>query len=279
MQRTRRAIAAWIVVVGLAGGLGGDPPQGTNSATTDSWRAEHIASHGDASDRPPQLPLPPDVTVPSVTVPAVTLPAVTLPSVDVPAPPFMPTSQGLWLVDADQPSGRLISDATTANVSFSPDGSELAMTVETGKDSSGIPTRAVEVLDVSSGATRRLAPDARIPQAVQWSSDGQWIAFTTLPELNDGGGNSGYLWVVHPDGTGERRLSPSDGGWRLAWSPDSRRLAQPQPNLHDVAVIDVASGAVSPLSFDRATWTSASAMRRPEGRGWRSSATRHGGGL
>ncbi len=51
----------------------------------------------------------------------------------------------------------------------------------------------------------------------RWSPDGKWIAFA--PERNFTSG----IYVIRPDGTGERRLSET-GGWPV-WFPDSQRIA------------------------------------------------------
>jgi Tol biopolymer transport system component len=58
-----------------------------------------------------------------------------------------------------------------------------------------------------------------------WSPDGRWIAFTRSEQFDPGGGEIDYLYVIRPDGTGERQVT--DGGFDRspAWSPDGRRLA------------------------------------------------------
>ncbi len=59
--------------------------------------------------------------------------------------------------------------------------------------------------------------------AVHWSPDGGWLAYEVWvgPTYGDN-----ELWVVHPDGTGARRLtSATERGSHAVWAPDSRRLA------------------------------------------------------
>jgi hypothetical protein len=57
----------------------------------------------------------------------------------------------------------------------------------------------------------------RSPASVpRWSPDGKWIAFS--PDRSYGAG----VFIVRPDGTDERRLTPT-GGWPIWW-PDGRRI-------------------------------------------------------
>ncbi|PKA64832.1 hypothetical protein AXF42_Ash016863 [Apostasia shenzhenica] len=58
-----------------------------------------------------------------------------------------------------------------------------------------------------------------------WSPDGEWIAFAS--DRDDPGGGSFSIYMVHPNGTGLRRVVQSGDGGRMnhPWfSPDSKRL-------------------------------------------------------
>jgi Tol biopolymer transport system component len=46
-----------------------------------------------------------------------------------------------------------------------------------------------------------------------WSPDGRWIAYV-----------SGGLWIVHPDGTGRRRLADAPAAVAPSFSPGGREL-------------------------------------------------------
>lgn len=64
------------------------------------------------------------------------------------------------------------------------------------------------VTDVDDPSPRLVATDVASSGSViwpKWSPDGEWIAFTRGPfDLEFGRGGS--IWIVHPDGTGEREL-------------------------------------------------------------------------
>ena len=59
--------------------------------------------------------------------------------------------------------------------------------------------------------------------AIDWSPSGEWIALQVAP----GGGLNSQVYIVHPDGTGLRRLT--EGGkenyWLGLWTPDSKAIA------------------------------------------------------
>lgn len=252
-----RRVTAWWVAAAVVAGTGaavtrsdGSVRVDTGAGSSSALRSPSLPGKGSAATTIPPVTVPP-VTVPVATVPPVTLPPVTLPPVTVPdllglipdVSPVTITGSGLWLVDAEAGTGRrVLTGMAVQTVSFAPDGALVAFTAHETDDYDGRVPTLLAVLDVASGEVRRLVPDTRTPQAVQWSPDGQWIAFSQFPDPEYPATTGGDLWVVRPDGSDLRRLAPCDGGWGLRWSPDSRSIAQGRPNLHDVMVVDVASG-------------------------------------
>jgi WD40 repeat protein len=131
------------------------------------------------------------------------------------------------VVDADGTHPRSVASgasvAAEGSIAWSPDSRRLAFT-------GLIDGRAnVVIVDVDGsrlaplGQAAGLQPRERSHPA--WSPDGQWISFFT-PEAQ------GYvgLYIVHPDGTGEQRLSTSPINpdiLEMSWAPDpaQRRLA------------------------------------------------------
>lgn len=77
---------------------------------------------------------------------------------------------------------------------------------------------------------------------VQWSPAGDWLAFSMAP----GGGLNSQIYLIRPDGSGLRRLTPggkvncnlygwSDDGRFLAYGTNERNGAAIDVHLHDVA--------------------------------------------
>jgi TolB protein len=79
--------------------------------------------------------------------------------------------------------------------------------------------RGLFVVDADGGGAHQIV-SGPIPDA-QWSPDGRWIAFT------EGEAERSDVFVVHPDGTGLRKLTSSADGlasWAPVWSPDGSTL-------------------------------------------------------
>ena len=252
-----RLVGWWAALVIAAGVIvlphhAASAPVAAAGAATDTTLARRVAQPAAATTTPPGPTVPaPEVTVPAVTAPTVTLPPVTIPPVTLPPVvgdlvdpnPVSIDASGLWFVDAGAgTASRVLSGMAVQGASFAPDGRRVAFTAhETDNFDGRVPT-LLGVLDLDTGAVARLAPDARTPQAVAWSPDGQWIAFSQFPDPAVAPATGGDLWVVRPDGSDARKIAPCDGGWGMRWSPDSRSVLQARPNEHDVMVADIASG-------------------------------------
>ena len=84
--------------------------------------------------------------------------------------------------------------------SFSPDGKTIAFV----SNLSGLPQ--VWTVPAAGGFPRMVTSFDDPVGGVEWSPDGQWIAFSLAP----GGGMNTQVYLVKPDGTGLKRLT--DGG-------------------------------------------------------------------
>ena len=119
------------------------------------------------------------------------------------------------------PSPSRVFDPRSA--SWSPDGTQVtfAGAIGTPKEARNHGTqRGLFVVDADGSNAHQIVPPGQILDA-QWSPDGAWIAFTRAsPDVPD-------VFIVHPDGSGLRRLTSSGGGvrsWGPVWAPDSSAL-------------------------------------------------------
>jgi TolB protein len=125
--------------------------------------------------------------------------------------PIQLSPPGLSIIDVD------FFDRVAAD--WSPDGSRVAFAAE--KLSIGRFISAVFVVNADGTALRQITPSGVGGVSAQWSPNGDMIAFTSgccgLPQA----------WVVHPDGSGLRRVTTAvnrDFFLTPVWSPDSTKL-------------------------------------------------------
>lgn len=95
---------------------------------------------------------------------------------------------------------------------WSPDGSELAITVDGGPDGA-----TLEVISAADGALRRTVPLPGRPGNMRfgttWSPDGRFVAVTDAMNLTP---DEARLWIVRME---DGEAIPVTGGRTLAWSP------------------------------------------------------------
>jgi TolB protein len=74
-------------------------------------------------------------------------------------------------------------------------------------------------MKADGSGTRKLTDDPANDESPQWSPDGKTIAFVSE---RDG---SSEIFVMNPDGSGQKALTTAAKDSIPKWSPDSRRLA------------------------------------------------------
>ncbi len=123
-------------------------------------------------------------------------------------------------------SADLLKLRSIGDVEWSPDGSRVAYTVS-NNDGPRRPYSQLWIMTAADGKSVRLATGQETSSGPEWSPDGQWIAYQ-----GHAGARSGLV-IARPDGSGMKFLAPLDStnsplpttGKRLAWSPDSKRIA------------------------------------------------------
>ena len=131
---------------------------------------------------------------------------------------------------------------------LSPDGQSIAYLTNI----SGSPQ--IWIRSLRAGSEPRQLTDLPDPVGnVFWSPRGDWLAYTVAP----GGGLNTQIWLVKPDGTGARRLTPGgkDNNALFGWTRDGARLRvnsnKDHPAAQDAALIDVATGKWTSVTSDR----------------------------
>src|SRR4030095_10347157 len=121
---------------------------------------------------------------------------------------------------ADEDVGRTVAlmarIGSSSSPSFSPDGKRIAFV----SNLNGMPQ--VWTIGVDGGFPQLVTGGDEPVGFVSWSPDGRGLAFNVAP----GGGFNEQIYVVHPDGTGLRRLTEGgkENNFLGDWTADGRFL-------------------------------------------------------
>jgi dipeptidyl aminopeptidase/acylaminoacyl peptidase len=130
--------------------------------------------------------------------------------------------------DVLAPSGLSLPrfDPSAEHYDIAPDGSEVAITTDLGKDPGYAPNSEVVVVSLIDGTWRNLTADNPAADFLpRYSPDGRWIAYAAATIRSFSA--DGLKLQLYDRTSGARRVLA--GGWdrspaSLAWSPDGRRL-------------------------------------------------------
>jgi Tol biopolymer transport system component len=150
---------------------------------------------------------------------------------------YLKDSEELWLSDTrgEQKPARLAEKAGRPN--WSPDGKQLVHTKGEVVADDGWKTETRRLDADGTGATKLPVPDTDFVE--DWSADGKW--FVTCSDRHPPRGHGYQLYVMHPDGSGERRLTKGRGlNCYARFSPDGKRIAylHQERGVNSVHVMD-----------------------------------------
>ena len=124
---------------------------------------------------------------------------------------------------------------------WSPDG--LSIVYTSWRDVPDGPP-AIYLLELASGAARRLSSNDGWVSDPSWSPDGARIAFVEQT------GPTSHVWVMAADGSGARQVTSAEAWvWGPTWSPDGTRIAYARDDDwdddvgSDIYIVSVDSGA------------------------------------
>jgi len=147
----------------------------------------------------------------------------------------------VWVVETDSGRARQLTDgpAEDGQVAWSPDGHSIAFVSDRspGRDRH-FGGGAIHVVDVGSGAVRRVSPEGRSAALPSWSPDGGRIAYLRSESASEIDGHIERLWVADVASGAEacwtsavdQPIGFRPGGYRTAsppaWSPDGTSIVQ-----------------------------------------------------
>jgi Tol biopolymer transport system component len=177
-------------------------------------------------------------------------------------------SADLYQVNADGTNLRRLTDhpAYDDQAAFSPDGSQLVFVSTRGNGTADLWT-----MDLRTRTAKPLTSGPGGDFRPAWSPDGRWIAFSSDRASNLPFAHGRWehlhlvdLYIVHPDGTGLKRITPhggfcgspkwtSDSARVIAYcmtaeqTLDNRRPVPEHPEDTRIVAVDIKTGAMSDL--------------------------------
>ncbi len=153
----------------------------------------------------------------------------------------------IWVMAADGSDAHVVTRAFTGEYpAWSRDGRRIAFATNQPLRQDGFD---IVVVGTDGSNPHRITHNDLYEMGPSWSPDGRWIAFYA------GNGGRTDIYVMHPDGTGKRRLTHS-GGELPAWSADGGLIAYAAPSGLFVIRPEGTRVARLPISLASATFAS-----------------------
>jgi TolB protein len=126
----------------------------------------------------------------------------------------------IWVMNADGSHPRRLTGKFTGEYpAWSPDGMRIVFVTNQPVRQDGFD---LVVANADGTHAHRLTHNDVYEMGPSWSPDGKWIAY------HAGNGGDHDLYLMHPDGSGTRRVTRA-GGEMPTWSPDGRWLLYMAP--------------------------------------------------
>jgi Tol biopolymer transport system component len=174
---------------------------------------------------------------------------------------FIVGTDGRGLRQLNPPGTKAVATGKTGHpVDWSPNGRRLVFATIEGPLADG--RGAIFTVDADGGEPVQIADSGPWVVSVEWSPDGNWIAYGEVGSPNES------TWIAHPDGNAVRQLTgPGTSllGCCATWSPDGTRLLFQRGTAggRDLWTMDLTGNILNRISSHPATYAWYSWAPRP----------------
>jgi hypothetical protein len=171
------------------------------------------------------------------------------------APAWAATSlhPGIYRIDVETGQSSLLplNDAKPFEISLSPDGKQIVYWNWDNNKAS------IVVASVDGKESHLTGYEGNFPT---WSPEGGWILFQTYATVDKNQPGITTLYIVHPDGSGLKKVLSSSATLQTAWSPDEKNIlvsevdnAGPSLGGYALSFFNVENGSLTKLDLPSMT--------------------------